>query len=267
MAILGLVMVLLVCEAALLAPFIAPFHPNEQLDIVKNRFKAPSTGHLLGTDRYARDVFSRIIYGARISLVVGFLAVLISITVGTAVGAIAGFARGLLDNILMRFVDLLLSIPGLVLLIVLTALFHRSLPLLIWILGLTRWMGTSRIVRSQVLSLMEQEFIIAAKAMGARGWRIISLHLVPNTLAPVIVSATLGIGNVILVEAALSFLGLGVPPPTSTWGMMVNDGRDALLYAWWASTFPGLAIVYTVFAFNLLGDGLRDALDPRMRSA
>lgn len=266
MAIIGLNMVLLLTLVALLAPFLSPFNPDDQLGIVKLRYHAPSWDYMLGTDRFSRDICSRVIYGARISLIIGFLAVGISITVGTLFGAISGFAGGFTDNAMMRAVDLLISFPRLVLILVIVAFFQRSIPLLILILGFTGWMGTTRIVRSQVLSLREQDFVQACRAMGASGPRTVLRHLIPNSLAPVIVAGTLGIGVTILIEASLSFLGLGVPPPTSTWGTMVAEGRDALTTAWWVSTFPGLAIVYTVMAFNLLGDGLRDALDPRMRS-
>jgi len=266
MAVIGLNLVLLLALVALLAPYLTPYDPDQQHEILEKRYMAPNWEHLLGTDRFSRDVFSRLLYGTRISLVIGFLAVGISITLGTLLGAVAGFVGGAADATMMRFVDLLLSFPRLVLLLVIIAFFQRSVGLLILVLGFTGWMGTTRIVRSQVLSLREQDFIQACRALGAGPVRTILRHLIPNALAPVIVAATLGIGATILVEASLSFLGLGVPPPTSTWGTMVAEERDALVTAWWASTFPGLAIVFTVMAFNLLGDGLRDALDPRMRS-
>ncbi len=262
-AILGLALIVLLTGTALLAPALAPYDPDAQTDIVATRYQAPSASHPMGTDRFGRDIFSRVLYGARISLSIGFLAILIAITLGTAIGAVAGFFGGRLDTVLMRGVDLLLSFPRLVLLVVLVALFQPSIALVTLVLGLTGWMGVSRIVRGQVLTVREMEFVTAARVLGFGRTRILARHVLPNVLTPVIVAATLGIGNTILAEAALSFLGLGVQPPTASWGNMVASGRDAMLDAWWITTFPGLAIVFTVMAFNLVGDGLRDALDPR----
>lgn len=262
-AILGLALIVLLTGTALLAPALAPYDPDAQTDIVATRYQAPSVSHPMGTDRFGRDIFSRVLYGARISLSIGLLAILIAITLGTAIGAVAGFVGGWLDTVLMRGVDLLLSFPRLVLLVVLVALFEPSIALVTLVLGLTGWMGVSRIVRGQVLTVREMEFITAARVLGFGRTRILTRHVLPNVLTPVIVAATLGIGNTILAEAALSFLGLGVQPPTASWGNMVASGRDAMLDAWWITTFPGLAIVFTVMAFNLVGDGLRDALDPR----
>lgn len=265
MATLGLCCMLLLYLIALLAPVIAPFDPNAQEDIVATRYLSPSTEHPMGTDKFGRDILSRVIYGSRISLSIGFIAVGISVTLGSLVGAVAGYLGGRADNVIMRVVDMLLSFPRLVLVITVVALFTPSIFLLVAVLGATGWMGTSRIVRGQVIALREQEFVQAVKALGLKGWRVLLYHMLPNTMAPIIVSATLGIGNTILLEAGLSFLGLGVQPPTPSWGSIINDGRGVLLDAWWISTFPGLAIVVTVICFNLLGDGLRDALDPRLR--
>jgi len=263
-AMLGLGLVLILGLAALLTPYLAPFDPAVQgADIVATRFQPPSASHLMGTDRFGRDVFSRVLYGARISLSIGFLAVAIAVSLGTLLGALSGYVRGWFDTLSMRFVDLLLSFPRLVLLLTMAALFTPSILLVTLILGLTGWMGTSRIVRGEVLSVREREFIVAARALGFRNRRILLRHVIPSVISPVIVAATLGIGNTILAEAALSFLGLGVPPPAASWGSMVASGRDVMTDAWWITTFPGIAIVLTVMSFNLVGDGLRDALDPR----
>jgi peptide/nickel transport system permease protein len=267
LAIGGLAVMIILYLVTLLTPLIAPYDPAVQGDIITSRYLPPSAAHWLGTDKFGRDILSRVLYGARISLSIGFVAVGISITLGTLIGALAGYFGGWVDTVLMRFTDMMLAFPRLVLLIVVIAVFESpSIWLVVVVLGLTGWMGTSRIVRGEVLSLREREFVQAARALGMGDLRIITRHIIPNTMAPVIVSATLGIGLTILTEASLSFLGLGVQPPTPSWGNMVADGRDALTEAWWIATFPGLAIVLTVVAFNLLGDGLRDALDPRLRT-
>ena len=266
LAIAGLAVMILLYVITLLTPLIAPYDPTAQGDIVATRYLSPSFEHPMGTDKFGRDIFSRTLYGARISLTIGFIAVGLGVVLGSAVGALAGYFGRWTDTVLMRFTDMMLSFPRLILLIVIIALFEPTIWLVVTVLGLTGWMSVARIVRGEVLSLREREFIQAAKVLGMSDTRIITRHILPNILAPVIVYATLGIGNTILVEAALSFLGLGVQPPTPSWGNMINDGRDALLTAWWISTFPGLAIVLTVTAFNLLGDGLRDALDPRLRT-
>ena len=263
-AMLGLCLVATLGLAALLTPYLAPFDPAAQgSDIVATRFQPPSASHLMGTDRFGRDVFSRVLYGARISLSIGFLAVAIAISLGTLLGGLAGYVRGWFDALSMRIVDLLLSFPRLVLLVTMAALFTPSILLVTLILGLTGWMGTSRIVRGEVLSVREREFIMAARALGFGNRRILLRHVLPSVMSSVIVAATLGIGNTILAEAALSFLGLGVPPPVASWGSMVASGRDVMTEAWWITTFPGIGIVLTVMSFNLVGDGLRDALDPR----
>jgi peptide/nickel transport system permease protein len=251
---------------AVLTPFLAPADPAFQGELVTQRYLAPSLAHPLGTDRFARDVLSRVLYGARVSLSIGFIAVGISVTLGTLVGAVSGYLGGLWDSVIMRFVDMVVSFPRLVLLITIVALFEPSIFLIIAVLGLTQWPYISRIVRGEVLSLREREFVQAARALGYSRRRIILRHVVPNTLAPVIVAATLGIGNTIVLEAGLSFLGIGIQPPNPSWGNMVDAGRGQLLDAWWIATFPGLAIVLTVLSLNLVGDGLRDALDPRLRA-
>jgi len=266
LALAGLAVLALLYLIALIAPLIAPYDPIAQENVIQTSYLPPSAGHWLGTDRFGRDILSRILYGARISLSIGFIATAISVTLGTLLGAIAGFFGSKADAMIMRFTDMVLAFPRLVLLIMIVALFSPSITVIILVLGLTQWPNTTRIVRGDVLSLREREFIQAARALGFGRWRIILRHLIPNVLAPVIVTATLGIGNTIVLEAGLSFLGLGVQPPTPSWGNMVADGRDNLLGAWWVATFPGLTIVAVVLAFNLVGDGLRDALDPRLRT-
>ena len=266
-AVAGLIAMVVLYLTALLTPLLAPMDPIAQGDLVTLRYAPPSPEHLLGTDGFARDVLSRMLYGARISLSIGFVAVGISVTIGTLVGSVAGFLGGWVDTVIMRVVDIVISIPRIILLIAIIAALQEpaSIFLIIAVLGFTQWPYTSRIVRSEVLSLREREYVQAAKALGYSRWRIIRRHLIPNALAPVIVAATLGIGNTIVMESGLSFLGLGIQPPTPSWGSMAANGRQVLLTAWWLSTFPGLAIVLVVLSFNLVGDGLRDALDPRLR--
>ena len=252
------------CVIAALAPLLAPYPPNKPIDMIALTGRPPSAAHLLGTDLISRDVLSRIIHGARISLSVGLLAVLLSITIGTLYGAVAGFLGGPVDTVMMRIIDALLSVPRILVLIAVTALWdHLSLPALIVLIGLTGWYGVSRMVRGQVMALATREFVVSARSLGADGWRVLGRHILPNVLSPVIVAATLGVGNVIILETGLSFLGLGVQPPTPSWGSIISDGAEQVSAAWWISLFPGLAIVMTVMAFNAVGDGLRDALDPR----
>jgi peptide/nickel transport system permease protein len=222
--------------------------------------------HLLGTDALGRDLLSRILYGSRISLFIGFVAMALAVTLGTFFGVIAGFFGGLVDGLIMRFVDVLLAFPRLLLLLLIITIYEGAgILVIVVILGATGWMGVSRLVRAEVLRLKTLDFVIAARSMGFSKRRIMLKHLIPNAMAPVIVAGTLMVGTTILVESALSFLGMGVQPPTPTWGNIVNDGSDALRDAWWIATLPGLAIVVTVICFNLAGDALRDALDPRQR--
>lgn len=264
-AIAGAAGILLLYLVSLLTPLLAPHPPNE-LNLQGGSYHSPSSDHPLGTDKFGRDILSRILYGSRISLSIGFISALIAVSIGTLAGALAGYFRGYVELVIMRTVDLLLAFPRLILLLAIIALFKPSIFLLVAVLGLTGWMGTARIVRGEVLSLREREFILAARALGYRSPRILFRHIIPNVLAPVIVAATLNIGSTIMIEASLSFLGLGVQPPMASWGSMINDGREALTSAWWIATFPGLAVLITVICFNLVGDGLRDALDPRLES-
>jgi peptide/nickel transport system permease protein len=253
---------------AILAPVIAPHAPNAQPDPVILKDLPPSREHLFGTDFASRDVFSRVLYGARISLAVASLAVMLSTVLGTAYGAVAGFYGGRVDGVMMRALDAALSIPRILLVMAVVALAQPiSVLALILLLGLTGWFGTSRMVRAQVLSLREQDLTIAARALGARDREILWRHLLPNVSSTIIVAATLSLGNVIIVEAALSYLGIGVSPPTPSWGNIIQDGSGQLASAWWMALFPGLAIVTTVLAINTLGDALRDALDPRTADA
>jgi peptide/nickel transport system permease protein len=218
---------------------------------------------LLGTDKYGRDLWSRVLYGARVSLLIGLLAAGLSLTLGIAVGGVAALAGGWIDGLLMRLVDGLLMFPRLFLVLAITALFEVDLLAVILVLGGTSWMAASRLVRAEILSLRERDFIVAARGMGMHPFRIFWRHLLPNAFPPVLVDTTLRVGDLILIEAALSFLGFGVQPPIPSWGNMVADGASTLTSAWWVAAFPGIAICLAVVAFNLLGDGLRDSLDPR----
>ena len=246
---------------ALLAPLVAPHDPVEQS--VDDRYLAPSWQHPMGTDKFGRDIMSRVFYGSRASLGIGVLAMLMASIIGAAVGAIAGYRGGWLDEVVMRAVDGLLAFPRLLFVLTLVALFTTSFWVVIVMLGVTGWMGLARLVRTEVRALKEREFVEAAVSTGARERSVIWRHLLPNILGPVIVTATLRIGTIILLESYLSFLGLGIQPPTPSWGLMVFEGREVLLSAWWVSAFPGMFIVLTVVACNLFGDGLRDALDVR----
>lgn len=263
---LGIALVSLLAIVAVIAPLIAPYDPTVQLDLATLRNAAPSFAHPLGTDLYSRDLLSRLLYGARISLLIGLLAVAISISIGTSVGLVAGFSGGVVDIVLMRIVDAGLAIPKIFILLVVLALWEDvTVAVLIGILGFTGWFGVSRIARAEVLSAREREYVAAARALGAGPVRLIGRHILPNIAAPIIVAATLGVGQVILVEAGLSYLGVGVPQPQPSWGNIIRDGQDLIRTAPWISTTAGLAIVLTVVAFSILGDGVRELLDPRER--
>jgi peptide/nickel transport system permease protein len=249
---------------ALMAPLLAAHDPTTQPDIIGQRDLAPSFEHPFGTDFASRDVLSRVLYGSRITLAVAALAALVTVAVGTAWGAISGFYGGRIDSIMMRIIDALLSVPRILILIAVVAIAQTvSLPWLILLIGLTGWFSTSRLVRAQVLALREQDITVAARALGARDREILWRHLLPNVATTVIVAATLALGHVVYLEAALSYLGIGVHPPTPSWGNIIQEGSEQLATLWWLSVFPGLAIVITCLAANVLGDGLRDAFDPR----
>jgi peptide/nickel transport system permease protein len=241
----------------------APHDPGKT--DVSLKLQSPSSQHVLGTDQLGRDVFSRMLYGSRISLSVGFVAVAISILIGILVGALAGYYGGWVDSLLMRFVDIMICFPSFFLILTVVALLGPSLLKVMFVIGITSWMGTSRFVRAEFLSLRERDFVQAAQALGVRDLRIIFRHILPNALAPVFVTATLDVATAILVEAGLSFLGFGAQPPAPSWGNILTEGRTYIFDAWWLTIFPGLAILITVLSFNLLGEGLRDALDPRLR--
>ena len=263
-AMLALGVIAVIYLIAILAPLLAPYDPKAQLDIIALKNQAPSAAHPFGTDPYGRDVLSRVIFGSRLSLGIAFIAVLCAMTVGTAYGAAAAWAGGRVDALMMRVNDAMLSIPRVLLLIAVLSLWGQiPVPALAVLLGLTGWFAVSRIVRAEVLSLRSRDFVLSAKALGAGDMRVLVRHVLPNILSPVLVAATLGIGNVIALEAGLSYLGIGVRPPSPSWGNIIHDGGDQVAALWWISLFPGLAIVLTVMAFNALGDGLRDALDPR----
>jgi peptide/nickel transport system permease protein len=258
LAVSGGIVLLLLAVVAVAAPWVAPYDPLAVN--VPEALLAPSGAHWLGTDQLGRDVLSRLIYGTRISLVIGFIAVGIAVLVGTAVGALAGYYGGWVDSVLMRLVDTLLSIPTVFLLLAIIGIIGPSIQLIMVVIGLTSWMGVARLVRAEILSLKEREFILAARVLGASSWRLITTHLLPNAMAPVLVSATLGVGGAILTESVLSYLGLGVQPPAPSWGNILNEGRVALGVAWWLTLAPGLCILVTVLAFNLLGEGIRERL-------
>lgn len=257
----GFIIIASVLALALLAPLLSPYDPDA-ID-VKSILLSPSTAHLMGTDSLGRDVFSRMLYGARISLLVGFVAVGIATVIGVILGAISGYYRGWVDVVIMRLVDVMLSIPTFFLILAVIAFLTPSIWNIMIVIGLTSWMGVTRLVRAEFLSLREREFVQASATLGARDHRIIFRHLLPNSLTPVIVSFVLGVASAVLVESGLSFLGLGVQPPQASWGNILTEGKEYIQFAWWLSFFPGMAILLTVLGYNLLGEGLRDALDPR----
>lgn len=263
MKIAAALFILFILGMAILAPFITAYGPD--LTDSKSVLTAPSKDHIFGTDRLGRDIFSRIVYGARISLSIGFIAVGIAVLVGICIGAIAGYYGGRIDSVLMRFVDMMLCFPTIFLILAVISLLEPSIFNIMIVIGATGWMGTSRLVRAQVLTLKERDFVAASRVMGGSDIWIILRHLIPNAIAPVLVSATLGIGGAILIESALSFLGIGVQPPTPSWGNILMDGRATLGVAWWLTVFPGLFILFTVLSYNVLGEALRDYFEPRLK--
>jgi peptide/nickel transport system permease protein len=263
LALLGSLLVGLLVLVAALAPVLVTGTPEAFGDMTATRYQPPGERFLLGSDQFGRDVLTRLVYGARISLGVAFSSVLLTMLLGTGIGLVAGYRGGWVDSVLMRLVDLLLAFPRIFLVLLVISLAEPSLWLVVGVLAVTGWMATARLVRSEVLSVRERDYVQAAHALGIPTRRIVLRHVLPNTVAPIVVSATLMIGNVILAESVLSFLGLGVPVPTPSWGAMIDEGRAVFPDVWWLATFPGLAITVTVVAFNLLGDGLRDAWDPR----
>lgn len=258
---IGVTLLLLLIGAAFLAPLIAPYDPTRQ--DLESDLLSPSKTHLLGTDKLGRDVWSRVLYGARISLLVGLSTVTISSLLGLSLGSLSGYFGGWVDQIFMRLVDILMAFPGILLAIAFTAVLGPGLNHVILALCLIGWTGYARLVRGEILALREREYIHAARALGCSARRIVVLHMLPNLLSPLLIQATFGMAAAIIAEGSLSFLGLGVEPPTPSWGSMLNEGRQFLLVAPHLTTFPGLAMMVTVLALNMIGDGLRDRLEKR----
>lgn len=265
MALVGLGILVILVLLALFADVIADYDTVVIKQNLANRLKGPSAEHWLGTDEFGRDIFARLIHGARVSLKVGIIAVGISIVLGGILGALAGFYGGKIDNIIMRVMDVFLAVPSILLAIAIVSALGPSIINLMVAISISSVPRYARIVRASVLSIRDQEFVEAARAIGANNARIIFRHIIPNSLAPVIVQGTLGVASAILSTAGLSFIGLGIQPPAPEWGSMLSGGRQYLRYAWWVTTFPGVAIMITILSLNLLGDGLRDALDPRLK--
>lgn len=260
-AVAGALILVILITLALLAPWIAPYpYAYQDLDLGAS---APSSAHLLGTDVLGRDLFSRILYGARISLLVGFIATTVALIIGVSWGIIAGYFGGKIDSVMMRIVDVLYGLPFIIFIILLMVIFGRNLWLLFLAIGAIEWLTMARIVRAQVLTLKNQEFVLAAQAMGVSNFSMFRRHLLPNILGPIAVYATLTIPQVMLLESFLSFLGLGIQPPMSSWGTLIKDGVESMEEYSWLLIYPGLTFTITLFALNFFGDGLRDALDPK----
>ncbi len=261
LALFGVAILLLVSLSSIFAPIVAPYDPNRTA--IMDRLQPPSLEHWMGTDELGRDVLTRILFGGRISLAVGLATIAVSLAVGISTGAIAGYIGGSLDNLLMRFTDVMISFPQIFVLIMLVSFLGQDLSTIVLVLGIVSWMPMARLVRAEFLNLKEKEFIMSARAIGLPGWRIVTSHLLPNSGGPIIVAATLGVAAAIRSESGLSYLGLGLQPPTASWGTMLRNAQDQFLNAPWTAIFPGLMIFITVMAINFMGDGLRDALDPR----
>lgn len=261
---LGLLIVAIMTLAAIFAPLLAPYPPNQEH--LNHILEPPSKYFIFGTDRLGRDIFSRLLYGGRVSLWVGFVAVGISIFIGTILGLISGYFRKFIDEMIMRLVDVMLCFPSFFLILAVIAFLEPSLVNIMIVIGLTSWMGVTRLVRAEALSLRERDFVAFAKLAGSSTARILICHILPNVMAPIIVTATLGVAGAILIESSLSFLGLGVQPPMPSWGNMLMEGKITIEIAPWLSIFPGLAILITVLGYNLLGESLRDIFDPRLKS-
>jgi len=264
MALAGLVFISAILLFALFAPVIAPYDPT-YID-TKNILVGPSNSHIFGTDTLGRDIFSRVVYGSRISLSIGFIAVGIAVFIGVIFGSVAGYYGGRLDYILMRFVDMMLCFPTLFLILAVIAILEPSIFNIMIVIGATGWMGVARLVRAEILSLKSRDYVTCARVMRGSDWWVITRHLIPNAIGPVLVSATIGIGGAILLESALSFLGIGVQPPTPSWGNILMDGKSTLGVAWWVTVFPGIFIMLTVLSYNLIGEALRDAMEPRLKT-
>ena len=260
-ALIGLVIITILIVVALFAPIISPYTPSQQN--IFERLQAPSLNHFFGTDDLGRDVFTRMIFGARISLAVGFISVFIILVIGTFLGIISGYYGGKTDYIIMRFTDIVLCFPTFFLIILVIAFIEPNIYNVMIVIGVTCWPGLARLVRAEVLSLKEREFILVSRMMAISNIKIFFVHILPNIISPLMVYSSLAIGGAILTESALSFLGLGVQPPTPSWGQILTSGKDYIYMAWWLSLFPGIAILVTVLAFNLVGEAIRDIFDPK----
>ena len=260
-ALIGLTTIMLLVVVALFAPIISPYTPSQQN--LFERLQPPSFHHFFGTDDLGRDVFTRMVFGARISLAVGFISVFIILVIGTFLGIISGYYGGKIDYIIMRFTDIVLCFPTFFLIILVIAFIEPNIYNVMIVIGITSWPGLARLVRAEVLSIKEREFILVSKMMAISNIKIFFIHILPNIISPLMVYSSLAIGGAILTESALSFLGLGVQPPMPSWGQILTSGKDYIYMAWWLSLFPGLAILITVLAFNLLGETIRDIFDPK----